>query len=134
MFEYFLIENVMGVAASREDVEVRFVELRESPILVFGILIDCNEDSITTMRQTHKYFDEQPLLDDVFEMRDGAKCVLWRLADNSKQALTKTELGAFLDETEKQKALRTAQLYAKKRQLKDNGGTYAQVLVDWLSA
>lgn len=117
---------------SSEDIDNLFIEHRESPIEVFGTTIDCDEDSLNTMRQTLKYFDAQPPVLDVFEIQNGEKCVLWRLSDNTQQALTKTQLAAVLEETEKQKALRTAKLYAKKRHFKDNGGTYAEVLASWL--
>ena len=109
-----------------------FIEYRESPISVFGVMVDCDEDSLNTMRQTLKYFDEQPPVLDVFEIINSEKCVVWRLADNTQQALNKATLEAFLIEAEKEKALRTAKLYAKKRQFKDNGGTYAEVLSSWL--
>ena len=124
--------NFSACPAPLELIDELFIIHRESPIEVFGFTIDCDEDSLNTMRQTLKHFDDQPLEPGVFEMRDAEKCVLWQVADNTQQALTKSQLNAVLDETEKQKALRTAKLYAKKRYLKDNAGTYAEVLTSWL--
>ena len=124
--------NFLQIAAPLELIDTLFIVHRESPIDVFTTLIDCDEDSLNTMRQTLKYFDEQPPVLDVFEIINSEKCVLWRLSDNTQQALTKDQLFAVLEETEKQKAMRTAKLYAKKRQFKDNGGTYAEVLADWI--
>lgn len=115
-----------------EIIEAKFIALRESPISVFGVTIDCDEDSLNTMRQALKYFDKQPLAPRVFETVGGQKCVAWRLADNSTQYLTKQQLSAFLDEIEEQKALRTSKLYAKKRQVKDNGRLFDEVNSDWL--
>lgn len=125
-------ENFAACAAPIELIEEIFKNLRESAIDVFTTLIDCDEDSIKTMEQTLKHFDDQPLETGVFEMRNDEKCVLWTMADNTQQALTKTQLTAVFNETEKQKALRTAKLYAKKRHFKDNGGTYAEVLASWI--
>jgi hypothetical protein len=69
----------------------------------------------------------------VFETHGGEKCVMWRLLDNTSIPLTKQQLTATLEETQKQKALRTSRLYAKRRQFKDNGGTYSEVFRNgWL--
>jgi len=126
------LENWGHITAPKDLSDELFIKYRELPVEVFGTLIDCDENSIKTMEQTLKYFDDQPLEAGVFEMRNGEKCVLWQVADNTQQALTKSQLNAVLDETEKQKALRTAKLYAKKRYLKDNAGTYAEALASWL--
>lgn len=124
-------DNLLPPVAE-EIIEEKFIALRESPISVFGVLIDCDEDSLNTMRQALKYFDVQPPVLEVFEIVNGEKCVAWRLADNSTQYLTKAQLDGFLTETEKQKALRTSKLYAKKRQVKDNGRLFDEVHADWL--
>jgi len=124
--------NFLNNEAPPELVEEKFFLLRESPILVYGNLIDCDEDSLNTMRQALRYFDEQLPLIDVFEDVGGEKRIMWRLSDNTKCSMSKAQLSAVLNECEKQKALRASILYAKKRTLKDGRGTYSEMLTDWV--
>lgn len=126
------INNDSLPPVNNEIIDAKFITLRESPIEVFGVTIDCDEDSINTMRQALKYFDMQPPLHDVFEIVNGEKCVAWRLTDNSIIHLTKQQLAAILTETEGQKALRTSKLYAKKRQIEYNGRLFDEVHAEWL--
>lgn len=125
-------DNSLLPPVDPEIIEAKFIALRESPISVLGMTIDCDENSLNTMRQALKYFDVQPPMHHVFEIVDGEKCVAWRLADNSTQYLTKVQLAGLLTEVEEQKALRTSKLYAKKRQVKDNGRLFDEVNSDWL--
>lgn len=112
-------------------IEERFVQLRESPIELLGMVIDCDENSINTMRQTLKFFDDQPLLHNVFEDDGGQKKVKWRLADSSEILLGKDQLQVLVTELEKAKALRTAKLYARKRWLNENGRLFSDYSESW---
>lgn len=126
------IDNSLLPPVADEIVEQKFVALRESPILVFSMLIDCDEDSLNTMRQAIKYFDIQPPVHNVFEVVDGQKYIVWRLTDNTPAFLSKPQLEGVLAEVESQKALRTSKLYAKKRQIKDSGNKFDDVHSNWL--
>lgn len=125
------LDNCGHTPAPKEIIDELFFQRIDLPITVFGTLIDCDENSLDTMRQALKYFDDQPLAPNVFELHEGEKCVVWRLPDNSMMPLSKTQLAALLAETEKQKALRTSRLYAKRRHLKDTQSTYSDVMADW---
>lgn len=126
------LENWGDIIVPPQLVDEMFLKLRESPLEVFGVVIDCDEDSMDTMRQAFKHFDSIPLGSGSFSIKDGEKNIMWRLANNTIHYMTKNEFGIFLSEAEEKKAIRTAKLYDKKRQFKDSGGTYAEVFADWL--
>ena len=84
------------------------------------------------MQYTWRYFDDQTELSGVFEKQGGVKKVIWRLPDNSEIHLSRPQLKSILDEVENQKAIRTARLYARKRQIKGNGRLFDEVFSDWI--
>ncbi|MCW7551070.1 DUF4376 domain-containing protein [Endozoicomonas gorgoniicola] len=91
--------------------------LDNEPVLVSGVLIQCNDESLHRLRETIEFFDD-------LKQDDGT--VSWKLADNGLLPCNREELQTLMIETRKARALRFSRLHARANEFKqqiDSGQT-----------
>lgn len=116
----------LNVPANHDQISSRYRDLEASPVVVFGLLLDCDDRSEIRMRNTLDYWDDLDLEPGVIEEHGDArsgKVVVWKMGDNSLEPLTKNMLSEFLNEMLKQRAIRGTILFAALQRFKANPAT-----------
>ena len=108
----------LNVPATLEQINAKHKELESSPVLVFGVSLDCDERAEMRMRNTIEHWDDLPLQDGVIEEIEGTKVVVWTMGDNSIATFNKPVLETVFAEMLKQRAIRATALFSALRQLK----------------
>lgn len=116
--------------ATNEEVKQKHLELEQSPIEVFGVLLDCDERSELRMRDAISTWDERPLQPGMFEEVNGETVIYWTLGNNQVVPINKPTLQSFYAEMLKQRAIRGANLYRRYRQIKSDGCTIRELMDD----
>ena len=113
--------------ATSEEIKSFHRELEQSPIIVFGYLLDCDERSELRMRDALSTWDARPVQSGMFEDLNGVRVIYWTLGNNNVIPINKNQLQSFFDEMLIQRAIRGANLYRRYRELKSSGCTLREL-------
>lgn len=116
------------VYAKASQIKQYYNLLDTSPIVVFGLSLDCTAASQLRMEDAIATFDIQDMYPGEFELLNGVKVIYWTYADNVRRPITKQQLIDMHDEMINQRAIRRARLFRVYNDLKVRSNvTYAEL-------
>lgn len=118
--------NPLLVAATWEQIKAKRGELEVSPItLDSGLTFDYDQQAKLRFETALSQFDNLPTL--------VSGELAWKLADNSFELHTKSQLQAVYDELQQKTAIRAALLFAKAEELSSGSPTVGDIaeLATW---
>ena len=104
--------------ATRYQIKVRWQELEQSPIDVFGMLVDCDALSELRMKNTIDNWDVLPdILGQMETGTNGVRKIYWSMV-SGKIGLSLVQLTNILVEMIEQRAIRAATLFSNYQRIK----------------